>query len=483
MRDVATIESAFARKTFFARCDQDECLPLGVVKTQDADSRLVAQRIRDAVPAFEASLPEGVRLTVYNDSSDIISQRIGVLTTNLAGGVVLVFIVLLLSVGFRNSMLAVVGIPFSFAGALLFMRALGVTINAISLVGLVLCAGMIVDDAIVVLENIYRHVQERKLVRGDRRGLHRAIIDGTSEVLWPVVSSSATTIAAFLPLLLMVGMVGQFFAIIPKTVTVVLAASLFECLLILPVHYLDFGFKGTDGKTGTTREAHRKDGRFLEISKSAYDRCLTAVIRNRYFLPIPLLALAFLAYAASPLIDVQLFPSDLKVCFLDLTVADEASIDQTGEAVRGLEHAVLGLDEHVSGVLTSYGLAVTSDNEPRLRNNLAQMHIQLAPNRKSDPAEVLEAVRARVAKYQLAHPESGIREFRVWAPQAGPPIGKTRLCSNRMSGFQDLEVLGPALSIRIVGDERCLRHPRQSPVWTTASELRGRRGSGFRSRC
>jgi len=428
LRDVATIETDFARKTFFARCNLNECLALGIAKTDEADSRQVASRIREALPAFEAALPPGVGLEVFNDTSDIISSRLHVLTNNLISGVVLVFVALLVAIGMRNALLAIIGIPFSFGCALICMQVLGVTINAVSLIGLVLCGGMIVDDAIVVLENIYRHVEERRAHSDGPGVIRQAVIDGTGEVFWPVASSSATTIVAFMPLLLMPGVMGNFFAIIPKTVAVVLLASLFECLLCLPVHYVEYGYRRRKKKAvskATDVDASDGEGR-PGLGTRLYDRCLAVALRNRHILPIPVIALAYLAYAASPLIAVELFPSDLQTCFLDVQTADEASLDQTGAAVRPIEELALTLTDQVSGVLTSYGLALTEENAVKLRNNVAQINIQLARVSQidTDPTSVIKALREEIEKYLAAHPESGIQSFRIWSPLAGPPVGK-----------------------------------------------------------
>jgi len=426
LRDVARIETGFARKTFFARCGSHDCLGMGIVKSADADSRIVADRVREALPAFEAALPPGVGLEIFNDNSDIIRNRLQVLMSNLTGGVVLVFLTLLLSVGFRNSVLAIVGIPFSFGCALICMHALGVTINAVSLIALVLCSGMIVDDAIVVLENIYRHIESELHGQG-RAAFHQAIIDGTAEVIWPVMSSSLTTIAAFLPLLLMSGVAGDFFSLIPKTVTVVLLASLFECLLVLPVHYLDFGFRKASRRQAHDDGAAEYDeaGR-MSAAKRFYNRCLTAALQHRYFVPLPLFALMYLSYAALPLIDTQLFPPDQRLCFIDFQTADEASLDLTGEAVRKLEHFVVAQTDLVAGVLTSYGMLITEDYDVRLGGNVAQMHVELARTSQfqSDPTSVTNTIRERTERFLAEHPGSGIRSFRVWAPQAGPPAGK-----------------------------------------------------------
>ncbi len=450
LRDVAAIEPGFERKTIFPRYNLNDCLAMGVAKTDEADSRLVAQMVRQALRDFEEDrLPPGVVLRVADDASDIIRSRLNILSSNLGWGVALVFLVLWAVVGLRNTVLAIVGIPFSFFCALIFMHALGVTINAVSLIGLVLCTGMIVDDAIVVLENVYRHVEAVSTAKGDkldRTELKRAIIDGTAEVMWPVISSSATTVAAFLPLLIMTGVTGQFFSIIPKTVTVVLLASLFECLLVLPVHYWDWGPRRRRGRRSATPSGPSptpccaRDGAPMTgdspvdaellhrgLGARVYDRLLTIMLRHRYIAPAPLLALGFLAYSVIGLIDVELFPSEFQHCLVDVRAPDEASLDLTADLVKPIERIALGLGpDRVPAVLTWVGVMITEDNDVKLRNNLAQLHVQLSGSGESgaDSTAVAEELRDRIQRYVNDHPQTGIRSFQVWAPRSGPPIGK-----------------------------------------------------------
>lgn len=427
LRDVAVIENSFARKMFFARHNLNDCLALGIAKTQESDSRVVAQRVRSVLKEFEATLPQGVRLVTFDDTSEIISSRLQVLTTNLAGGVILVSFVLWLAVGLRNSILVIIGIPFAFGCALISLHLIGVTINAVSLIGLVLCSGMIVDDAIVVLENIYRHIQEKKVVKGDNIGLRNAITEGLGEVFWPVISSSATTVAAFLPLLFMSGLIGKFLAIIPKTVTVVLLASLFECLLILPVHYLDFG-----SRFRSTRSPKSRAGIFQSCSwvinyfKQIYNRLLAATLHNRYLAPLPVLGLTYVAYSVLPLINVELFPSEFQQIMIDIQTADEASLEQTGEFVKPIEKLVLAQQDITSGVLTSFGFMVTDENTIKLRGNLAQMHVQLTRSTATgtDTVSAANTLRNAINTYLASNPDNGIVSFRITAPRTGPPVDK-----------------------------------------------------------
>ena len=445
LRDVARIEPAFERKTLFPRYNLNECLALGVAKIDEADSRAVVADVRKAMRDFERRLPAGVSLHVADDASEIIASRLHVLGSNLGWGIGLVFLVLLAVVGLRNAALAIVGIPFSFFVALIFMKLIGVTINAVSLIGLVLCTGMIVDDAIVVLENIFRNVEGLSGAKGGRLNqaeVRIAIVDGTAEVFWPVVSSSATTVAAFLPLLIMTGVTGEFFSIIPKTVAVVLLASLFECLFMLPVHYLDWGARrkrdqgqGEDGgrpytETVSADQELRDRGPLARI----YDAVLGRVLRYRYLALLPLMALAGVAVLALPLIAVELFPSDFQHCLVDVRTNDEASVDQTAAAIEPIERIALSMgSETVPAVLTWVGVLITEENDVKLRQNVGQIHVQLAGGSKTgllggrvgaDSAAVASELRRRIEEHLKQHPDSPVESFRVWAPRSGPPIGK-----------------------------------------------------------
>ncbi len=437
LRDLGQAFETFERPRLFARLNGNPCKALAIAKTDEADSRTVAQSVEQAVGEFSASLPQAmadhVRVSTCLDSSDIIRSRIRILVNNLVSGIVLVFIALWWAIGWRNSILAIVGIPFSFLFALIFMQLLGVTINAVSLFALVLCSGMVVDDAIVVLENIYRHIEmarARPGAKGDKE-LRKAIVDGANEVLWPVVMSSLTTIVAFLPMFLMGGVTGKFFAIIPKTVTIVLLASLVECLLMIPVHYHFFGPRpwGRASKNESIEATTGlREGRGLLAQViHYYGRVLEAVLRHRWIATLPLLAIGFLTYSLAPLLDVNPFPSDYQLVEIDVKTWDDASLEQTGSVLEPLEQIITSFGpQYVESVLTAVGLVATEDHEALWRNNLGQMHVKLADTDvvNVDPDAVSNRIREEIDRYVAEHPDCGVRSFRVWAPQDGPPMGK-----------------------------------------------------------
>ncbi len=432
LRDIAQINADFERERFVAHFNANDCKAIGVAKTDEADSRAVAARVKQTIADFEATLPPGISLSYCLDSSDIIRSRMRILLTNLITGIGLVLLVLWGTMGLRNAMLAIVGIPFAFMVSIIFMHMIGVTINAVSLFALVLCTGMIVDDAIVVLENIYRHVDMGR-ADGSKQSLHNAIINGTTEVMWPVISSSMTTVVAFLPMLIMSGVTGKFFSIIPKTVAVVLLASLVECLCMVPVHYLTWGPRSHvrslwSRLTGGDRRQRPDNSRpLLAGLTDLYDRFLAGALRYRYLTPWPLLASGFAAYCVSGLLQVDLFPSDYQLAVVDITASDDASLEQTSRVTRPIENIILGIGtESVRSVLATIGLTATDENAAKWRNNISQMHVHLADTTEvaTDPDQVTNRMRTEIQAYLDANPDSGISAFKVWTPQDGPPIGR-----------------------------------------------------------
>ena len=177
---------------------------------------------------------DGIHSVLTNDSTIEIDDSVRTLGGNMILGMVLITIVLWLTLGFRNAMLTAIGIPFSFLVTIIIVKLTGQSINTISLFSFVLVSGIIVDDAVIIIENTYRHLYMGKSRR-------TAIVDGVSEVFLPVVSSALTTIFAFTPMLIMTGSTGDFFSVIPKAVSFALVASLIEALFILPIHILDYG--------------------------------------------------------------------------------------------------------------------------------------------------------------------------------------------------------------------------------------------------
>ena len=222
--EIATLEEGLEKRLYVNRYNGMPAQIVTMTKKSGADVIDLVDGVDAWIAEYQTLLPEGVEIHKTLDSSRFVKSRMGILVENLITGVVFVVAILWFTIGFRNALLTSIAIPFSFLTAMILFPVLDITINSNTLIGMLLVSGMLVDDAIIVLENVYRRVEEGEPLR-------EAVVNGTREVMWPVICAVSTTIAAFAPLLLVGGTAGKFVSILPKAVIVCLIASLFECLV------------------------------------------------------------------------------------------------------------------------------------------------------------------------------------------------------------------------------------------------------------
>jgi len=227
--DVATIERRPMRNQVSLFFEDKPAVEIRLQRTESADSLKSAEILEQWVEETVPNLPRGVSLKVYDASWELIAERMNLLLTNGIGGLVLVIGILFLFLHGRVAIWVAVGIPVSFMATLFVMYLFGGTINMISLFGLIMALGIIVDDAIVVGEDGLAHYQSGE-------GSLMAAEGGARRMLAPVIASSLTTISSFLPLMLIGGTIGNILFDIPFVVVCVIIASLFESFLILPGH-------------------------------------------------------------------------------------------------------------------------------------------------------------------------------------------------------------------------------------------------------
>ncbi|NIA21243.1 MAG: MMPL family transporter [Anaerolineaceae bacterium] len=227
LSDVARVRDTFKDRQTASRFNGSESITLSVVKRAGANIVSIADQVDQVVREYDQRLPETINIDVSLDQSKFIRLMVSDLENNMLSGLVLVVVVMMVVMGVRNSILVALAIPFSMLITFAVLSALGITLNMVVLFSLILVLGMLVDNAIVIVENVYRHMQEGS-------GRVEAAIEGTSEVAWPVITSTFTTLAAFIPLLFWPDIIGEFMVFLPKTVIVALTASLFVAMVINP---------------------------------------------------------------------------------------------------------------------------------------------------------------------------------------------------------------------------------------------------------
>ena len=229
VREVARVDYSFEDRITYSRLNGDEVVSLAVRKRAGENLLEIAAKVKEIVKEHETRLPGGVNLEISNDQSENIRRSVHELENSIMTGMFLVVMTLFMFFGFKNALLVSTAIPFSMFIAFIILSAFDVTLNFVVLFALVLALGILVDDAVVVIENIYRHQQEYN------KDPIQAAKDGSAEVAVPVLSSTITTVAPFIPLLFWPDVIGDFMWYLPITLISTLGASLFVAFIISPV--------------------------------------------------------------------------------------------------------------------------------------------------------------------------------------------------------------------------------------------------------
>jgi len=226
---VGSINDGFTEDPIDAKINGTPSVVIMIYKTQEQDALVISKAVRQFISQKQQQLPAGSTIKILFDNTDMLRSRIDLLVRNGIYGLMIVFLMLWTFLNARLSFWVGMGIPISIAGALAILWTIGGTINMVSLFGMIMVLGIIVDDAIVVGEAIYFHRKQGKPPI-------RAAIDGVSEVGMPVIAAVVTTIVAFIPLFYVGGTMGKFIAILPAVVIACLVVSLLECFILLPAH-------------------------------------------------------------------------------------------------------------------------------------------------------------------------------------------------------------------------------------------------------
>ncbi len=228
LRDIAKVQFTNVDRESYAREFKNPVVSLDVKKRSGENLIKVSASINEVIAeARESYFPKNLALSVTNDQSNRTKNQVGELENSIIFGIILVVLVLTFFLGLRNALFVGIAIPLSMLLSFLILNSLGVTLNFMVLFGLVLALGMLVDNGIVIVENIYRF-------RTLGYSAKEASMLGSGEVAMPIISSTATTLAAFLPLALWPGLIGEFMKFLPLTLIVVLGSSLFVALVVNP---------------------------------------------------------------------------------------------------------------------------------------------------------------------------------------------------------------------------------------------------------
>ena len=431
VKDIATVRDTYQEARTLSRINGQPSISLTIQKKNDGNAIRIIDQIRKIVTPYTEGqtnpvnqmiqktsskltpieLPPETKISLVNDSSVLLRERLGILQNNALLGLVLVVVFLWLFMGSRNAFFAALGIPTAILGALWILKLMGSSINASTLFGLILVIGIVVDDAIVVIENVFRRMEE---------GLSpaKAAIVGAQEVAWPVLSASLTTMAAFLPLILMSGIPGQFMRVVPITGVVVILASLVEVFAILPAHIAEWS-KPT---TANSEEGH--SNWFVNI-QDRYVELLNRILDWRYVIVfgtvLGTFVFSILAFISLP---KELFPGeDFPQFYIKVDMPTDYGIEETTQFMEKLERVVKSLpkEEYVA-LVTNIGLQTPTNGleGTSISSNVAEVLVELVPkderNRSRD--EIIEFLRLQMTEI------TGAEKIYFDKQEGGPPRGR-----------------------------------------------------------
>ena len=412
LSNLGVVNATFEEPLTIARANGEASITLSVLKQQSGDTIRITAAVRDVVQEVRPALAEGVELVLLNDTSVEISARLRTMYQSAIWGLALVLLVLNLFLNPRVAAMTAFGLPLAVAGGLIVLGVSGGSLNVLSLFAFILVLGILVDDAIIVAENAYRYMQ---------RGLEpkEATITGAREVTVPVIAGITTTIAAFVPLLMTEGMIGQVLVIVPVVAIACLVASMFEALIILPSHLADFCRPAADAK-----EARRNPLWFRKL-RLFYGRLVAAAVRYRYVtLSIVLACAAVAGSVATQMRFVFIDDSDAVEFSIELRGPPGNSLEDTSRLVQQAERVLLAFPPNeIESTMSSVGQ--TNDRRGSGRSDsgphVAQVTIKAADQliRERTGPEIFLDLRQRVQSSVV-----GAESIEFSRQAMGPPTGR-----------------------------------------------------------
>lgn len=420
VKDIANVRHTFEDEIESSRVEGTRAITLVVVKRESGDAIDIVNGVHKVLKDFKLKAPKELNLSIFDDLSYYIKRRLNVLTNNGIIGFFLVLGVLFLFLHPIPAIVTALGIPVALLTTFYVMNLMGMSINLITMFGLIIVLGMLVDDGIIISENVYRYLEEGKDPR-------EAAIEGAHQVMAPVTATVLTTIAAFSPLIFMTGMLGKFIGNIPLVVVIALAASLIEAFIILPSHLADFA-KPIRKQSGLKPKS---ESPWFEKFRNFYLKILNGALNRRYKVFFGTVAVfAMCIITAVFFIPFILFSSrGVEQFYIRAEAPAGTSLEVMKQYVVPIEEFVSKIPkEHLDTYETSVGTTGEShgivDPETQSASNLAQVTVFLTPSQKRNKSaeQIIDGLRPGLEDLHKKLP--GLKKLYFRKHQDGPPVGK-----------------------------------------------------------
>lgn len=418
VKDIARVVFGYKEVTSKSRLDGLESVSLSIVKRSGENLLAIRDEVKSIIQRLEKDYKEDVKFSILSDQGERVQQIVKDLENNIITGFVLVFLVLLLVMGISNALLVAIAIPLSFLVSIIILNVMGFTLNIVVLFSLILSLGLLVDNAIVIVENIYRHRQAGK-------SRIEAALLGTKEIAIPVTTSTITTVAAFFPLIFMPGIAGEFISFLPKTLIVTLSSSLFVALIINSV------LCSTMMRVKVNKEVTSDFDELKLVDHSkilrVYQRTLRGVLRFRFVTVMVFIFLfigTFYWYGTNtfPRKRVEFFPkTEPSEAIVNITAPMGTTLDISDGYVTSVEGYIESdmdkLDAVVANVGQRRGSGASSSGSTTTYLSHVVLDFPSWQNWVEKPSEIIKNLRQKLVKMV------GVQVKLVEA-QSGPPTGK-----------------------------------------------------------
>lgn len=406
LQDIADVQMDYEDKKHIARFDGRRAVFVTVTQKEGTNIFNIRKGIQSKIDAYEANLPKNIEIHSVIDQSESVASRLNSFFSNLLQGVVLVGIVIFLALSFRASLIVMIAIPISFLIGIGFLDMSGYGLEQMSIAGLVIVLGILVDNAIVVTENVSRFLK-----MGHNH--EESAVLGTEQIAWPIVSATATTVLAFVPMMMMGDVTGEFIRSMPVTVVFTLTASLLVALTLTP--YLSSKFL----KIEKIVKESRIQKALSYLIESPYRKTLDLALRRGKLLILLSIVVFVLSLALFPLVGVSFFPEAEKPqLIINIETPQGTSLDRTNEITLKVENILTSKEE-----LKHYAANVGRSN-PRIYYNIipkhessnhAQLVVTLKKINSDEMAGLVAVLRQDFSQFSGARVE--VKEL-----EQGPPV-------------------------------------------------------------
>ncbi|NIM03502.1 AcrB/AcrD/AcrF family protein [bacterium] len=417
VKDVARVKGAFSEEETITKVFGMRSIVLTVIKRETGDIIKIVDAVRKEIKQFEKEIPENLRIAVFNDISYYVNRRLSVLSTNGIIGFIFVMILLFLFLKPASALMTALGIPISFLITFMVMSYFGLTINLLTLMGLIIVLGIVVDDGIIIAENSYRYIEQ---------GIHprEAVVKGAGEVARPVIATVLTSIVAFSPLLFMRGMIGNFAKYVPLIIIIALAASITEAFIILPSHLADFA-------RPVRQHSGKEKGKWFKWVLNKYTVILRKAINNRYKVLLSVIILLIGSFLlARFFIPLILFPATAdEVFMIRLEARTDVSLEKTNILIGNVEKIVDGIPITCLDAYETFVGKIGEEGayDPAAKNgsNFAQINVYLtsACTRKETVQNIIEGLRPKIESLTEELKPQGVEKIYFERLTSGPPVG------------------------------------------------------------